>query len=41
MLMAIGGSAGSTAGGLKVIRGVILAKIAKINFCLPSPLTVS
>ena len=29
MLMAIGGSAGSTAGGLKVIRGVILSKIAK------------
>lgn len=28
-LMAIGGSAGSTAGGLKVIRGLILAKIAK------------
>ena len=32
MLMAIGGSAGSTAGGLKVIRGVILAKIAKNQF---------
>ena len=29
LLMAIGGSAGSTAGGLKVIRGLILAKIAK------------
>ena len=29
MLMAIGGSAGSTAGGLKIIRGVILSKIAK------------
>ena len=28
-LMAIGGSAGSTAGGLKIIRGLILAKIAK------------
>ena len=28
-LMAIGGSAGSTAGGLKVIRGLILTKIAK------------
>ena len=28
-LMAIGGSAGSTAGGLKVIRGLILSKIAK------------
>lgn len=27
--MAIGGSAGSTAGGLKIIRGLILAKIAK------------
>ena len=27
-LMAIGGSAGSTAGGLKIIRGLILAKIA-------------
>ena len=32
MLMAIGGSAGSTAGGLKVMRGVILAKIAKNQF---------
>ncbi len=31
MLMAIGGSAGSTAGGLKVIRGV--AKIA--NYYIP------
>ena len=29
LLMAIGGSAGSTAGGLKIIRGLILAKIAK------------
>ncbi len=28
-LMAIGGSAGSTAGGLKIIRGLILTKIAK------------
>ncbi|MDU3188442.1 MAG: TrkH family potassium uptake protein [Streptococcus mitis] len=28
-LMGIGGSAGSTAGGLKVIRGLILSKIAK------------
>lgn len=28
-LMAIGGSAGSTAGGLKIIRGLILSKIAK------------
>ena len=28
-LMAIGGSAGSTSGGLKVIRGLILSKIAK------------
>ena len=27
--MGIGGSAGSTAGGLKVIRGLILSKIAK------------
>ena len=29
LLMAIGGSAGSTAGGLKIIRGLIMAKIAK------------
>ena len=29
LLMAIGGSAGSTAGGLKIIRGIIMAKIAK------------
>ena len=28
-LLAIGGSAGSTAGGLKIIRGLILSKIAK------------
>ena len=28
LLMAIGGSAGSTAGGLKIIRGLIMAKIA-------------
>ncbi|HIH2973440.1 TPA: TrkH family potassium uptake protein [Streptococcus pneumoniae] len=28
-LMTIGGSAGSTAGGLKIIRGLILSKIAK------------
>ena len=32
-LMAIGGSAGSTAGGLKVIRGLILQKLLKIRFC--------
>jgi len=29
LLMAIGGSAGSTAGGLKIIRGLIMAKITK------------
>ena len=29
LLMAIGGSAGSTAGGLKIIRGLIMAQIAK------------
>ena len=29
LLMAIGGSTGSTAGGLKIIRGLIMAKIAK------------
>lgn len=29
LLMTIGGSAGSTAGGLKIIRGLIMAKIAK------------
>ena len=29
LLMAIGGSAGSTACGLKIIRGIIMAKIAK------------
>ena len=29
LLMAIGGSAGSTAGGLKIIRGLIMTKIAK------------
>lgn len=32
-LMTIGGSAGSTAGGLKIIRGLILSKIAKTKFC--------
>ena len=41
LLMAIGGSAGSTAGGLKVIRGLILAKIAKIRSYLPCLPTVS
>lgn len=34
-LMAIGGSAGSTAGGLKIIRGLILSKLPKPNFVNP------
>ena len=32
-LMGIGGSAGSTAGGLKVIRGLILQKLLRTRFC--------
>ena len=36
-LMGIGGSAGSTAGGLKVIRGLILSKLPKTKFCQSYP----